>query len=113
MTQESMTLLERLRNPQWVHTSLTTAPFLDTKQTRADMTEAADALDGEVVCRKALVNEVRHLSEALAEANEVLRSTYAVAQREGSETGWEAFRSRVSDVLNKQHAIMYPKEQGA
>ena len=58
-------------------------------------------------------DEIKRLSEALTEANDMLRSAYQVAKRDGAETGWEAFRTRLAAVLKKQHAIMYPKEESA
>lgn len=83
--EERMTLTERLRNPQWVHGGGLPEAMLDTQQTVPDMREAADALDGESVCRKSLVNEIRRLSDALSEANEVLRSAYQIAARRGGD----------------------------
>lgn len=51
---------------------------------------------------------VSHLREALAEANEVLRSAYQIAARQGRDTNWDVYIERLHDVLAKQHAIMYP-----
>lgn len=46
MASEPMTLIERLRNPQWVHDwSPSREPELDKEQTRHDMQEAADELE--------------------------------------------------------------------
>lgn len=43
---EPMTLIERLRNPQWVSgPDFNAPPQLDVEQTRDDMNEAADEID--------------------------------------------------------------------
>lgn len=73
--------------------------------------EAADALEGATVLRKALIQQVKRLTEALAEANEVLRSTYQIAARSGAETNWPPFTARVEDVLKKQHAILHAQPE--
>lgn len=49
------------------------------------------------------------LMAMIKEANEMLRSAYAVAEREGGCTNWEAFRNRLKAVLEQQHRVMYPK----
>lgn len=73
--------------------------------------EAADALEGEQVLRKALMQQIKRLTEALAEANEVLRSTYQIAARSGAETNWPPFVTRVEGVLKKQHAILHAQPE--
>jgi hypothetical protein len=46
MAEEPMTLIERLRNPQWVHgPGMNSDAVLDREQTRDDMTEAADTIE--------------------------------------------------------------------
>ena len=46
MPNEPMTLIERLRNPQWVHGNTPfESPQLDQEQTRQDMGEAADEIE--------------------------------------------------------------------
>lgn len=49
------------------------------------------------------------LMAMIKEANEMLRSAYAVAEREGGCTNWEAFRNRLNAVLEQQHRVMFPK----
>jgi hypothetical protein len=44
MSDEPMTLIERLRNPAWKSDLDRSEPFLDAEQTLATMTEAADTL---------------------------------------------------------------------
>ena len=39
----------------------------------------------------------------LLEANELLRSAYAIAQRNGEQTNWEAFRNQLKQALEAQH----------
>lgn len=47
--------------------------------------------------------------ELLEDANEVLRSTYSIAMREGKQVGWKYFQKRVQKTLKRQHKIMYPE----
>lgn len=69
MTEEAMTLIERLNNPQWVHGG-GAAPNLDTYQTTKDMAEAAIMIATQKI-------ELRCLRGALAtifaEASEALQ----------------------------------------
>lgn len=109
MTDEPMTLTERLNNPQRRAPKDTDLVILDTHRTEADMREAAHAMNGESALRKALVNEIRRLSTTLAEANELCRSACEIAKREGAETNWGAFRNQLKIGLANQHSIMYPK----
>lgn len=110
---EPMTLTERLTNPQYREPKDTDLIVLDTERTRADMREGALALDGAKAIRRALVNEVKRLTTTLAEANEICRSANEIAQRDGAETNWEAFRNRLKVALANQHAVMYPKPEAA
>jgi len=45
---------------------------------------------------------------ALKDANDLCRSAYQVAIREGRETNWPSFRDRLSESLAHQHRVMYP-----
>jgi hypothetical protein len=45
----------------------------------------------------------KRLEKMLLEANELLRSAYAIAQRNGEETNWEAFRGQLKKALDAQH----------
>lgn len=69
--------------------------------------EAADALEGEQILRKSLVQQIKRLTEALVDTNEVLRTTYQIALRNGANTNWPPFTSRVEDILERQHRILY------
>jgi hypothetical protein len=52
--------------------------------------------------------------ELLIEANSMLRSAYAIAERDGENTNWEAFRARCMEVLVIQHEVLQgPKIEGA
>lgn len=42
----------------------------------------------------------------LKEANDLLRSAHAVAERNGRETNWQAFRKRLQEVLVKQSKLL-------
>jgi hypothetical protein len=43
----------------------------------------------------------------IQEANEVLRSVWQIAERNG-EADWQNFRVRLSKILDEQHRLMYP-----
>lgn len=45
----------------------------------------------------------------LIEANDVLRSSFEIATREGKETNWEVYRNRLKSVLGHQYDYLYPK----
>ena len=45
----------------------------------------------------------KRLEKMLLEANELLRSAYAIAQRNGEKTNWEAFRGQLKNALDAQH----------
>ena len=59
-------------------------------------------------CSDVLAAEVRKLRTALKDANDLCRSAYQVAVREGRETNWPAFRDCLSESLDRQHRVMYP-----
>lgn len=58
-----------------------------------------------------LMELIEKQKAALAEANEVLRSAYSVAARQGKETNWEAFTNRVDGVLKAQHPMIFGRER--
>ena len=45
----------------------------------------------------------KRLEKMLLEANDLLRSAYAIAQRNGEQTNWEAFRGQLKKALEAQH----------
>lgn len=44
-------------------------------------------------------------------ANELLRSAYQIAEREGKDTNWEAFKNNLRTELLKQAQTTYTDEQ--
>lgn len=50
------------------------------------------------------------LLNMLRDANDVLRSSIAIAERDGECVNWESFRKRVRKVLAEQHSILFPVE---
>jgi len=48
-------------------------------------------------------------ADALRDANELCRSAYQVALRDGKTTNWRAFRKSLIISLDRQYAVMYPK----
>ena len=65
--------------------------------------------DGKLTMRAA--GELRSLDKILTEANELLRSAYQIAKREGESTNWEAWINQLKSGLNDQHALMHPSGQ--
>lgn len=47
---------------------------------------------------------------ALESANEICRSAFAIADREGQTTNWQAFRARAKESLAIQHRVLYPEQ---
>ena len=48
--------------------------------------------------------------KALWAANEVMRSMYQIAIREGRDTNWPPFIERLKKELQVQHELMYPDQ---
>lgn len=46
--------------------------------------------------------------EALAYANELCRSAFQIASRQGRDTNWSGFANRLMEALAQQHRVMYP-----
>lgn len=53
-----------------------------------------------------LAGENAKLKIALQRANELTRSTYQVARREGDQTNWKEFRGAIERELEEQHRIL-------
>jgi len=47
--------------------------------------------------------------DALIQANQLCRSMNSIAEREGKQTNWVAFKKQLSEALLVQHQLMYPK----
>lgn len=56
-----------------------------------------------------LNEEINRLIIEVKESNQLLRSAYSIAERDGIGTNWEAFRNQVSIVLERQHKMIYPE----
>lgn len=50
----------------------------------------------------------REFASILGDANELCRSAYSIAERDGVNTSWASFRKRLKESLDRQHAIMHP-----
>lgn len=57
---------------------------------------------------KAVMDEIDLLREALKSANAMCRSAMSIAERDGNDTHWWAFRKRMEASLELQHRIMFP-----
>lgn len=85
----------------------------ETVEAALKRTEATACAMKEPDCSDVLAAEVRKLRTALKDANDLCRSAYQVAMREGHKTNWPAFRACLSESLDRQHRVMYPpKDQG-
>lgn len=49
--------------------------------------------------------------ELILKANEMLRSAYSIADREGNDTNWKAFKNKLKWVLDEQHRYLYPTKE--
>lgn len=84
----------------------------ETVEAALKRTEATACAMKEPDCSDVLAAEVRKLRTALKDANDLCRSAYQVAVREGRETNWPAFRDCLSESLDRQHRVMYPPNDG-
>ena len=80
----------------------------ETVEAALKRTEATACAMKEPDCSDVLAAEVRKLRAALQDANDLCRSAYQVAVREGRETNWNAFRDCLSESLDRQNRVMYP-----
>lgn len=51
---------------------------------------------------------IERLCNALLEANDICRSMYQVAARDGVNTTWSTLHHRLDRALTHQHEVMYP-----
>lgn len=49
-------------------------------------------------------------NKLLKPANDILRSCYAVIERKGTDTNWEALKEQVGIELERQHKIFFSEE---
>ncbi len=54
------------------------------------------------------VEDVAEIREGLRDANDLCRSAFSIAQRDGKATNWEAFRAKLSESLERQHKLLFP-----
>jgi hypothetical protein len=47
--------------------------------------------------------------EELEKPNQLLRSMWQIAERDGYKTNWEDFRKQLKTELEREHKIMYPQ----
>jgi hypothetical protein len=47
------------------------------------------------------------LKAALEEANQICRSMWQIAERDGKDTNWEALRVQLRKALDNQHSILH------
>ena len=53
--------------------------------------------------------KLKRAEAEIKESNDLLRSAWMIAKRDGKDTNWEAFRGQLNIALERQHAMMYPK----
>jgi hypothetical protein len=68
---------------------------------------------GDAGCSCFMFKRARKAEIELKEANELLRSAFAIAERNGASTNWEAWRNQLRIALNRQHKILYPVNEKA
>ena len=69
--------------------------------------EDAEPADGRLEMKAA--GMIRRLKTALEDANGLCRSAMMIAERNG-EANWPTFTDRLRESLERQHAVMYPRE---
>lgn len=74
-----------------------------------DEKERADRLEAMIDTMAGTIVDLRAF---MFESNESLRSAYSIAQREGVDTNWEAFRNKIKDLLDRQHEYYYRGKRG-
>ena len=47
----------------------------------------------------------------IKESNDLLRSAFMIAKRDGKETNWDAWRKQLDIALARQHKMMYGKDK--
>ena len=58
-----------------------------------------------------LNEEIKRLMDEVKESNQIIRSAYSIAERDGKDTNWEAWRKKLEIALARQHAMMYGKDK--
>ena len=60
-----------------------------------------------------LNEEIKRLMDEVKESNDLLRSAFMIAKRDGKDTNWEAFRGQLDIALARQHTMMYGDSEQA
>jgi hypothetical protein len=58
-----------------------------------------------------VLEDLERLIYEIKESNDLLRSAFMIAEREGKETNWEAWRKQLEIALTRQHVMMYGKDK--
>lgn len=59
------------------------------------------------------LDKITKLTSALQQANELLRSAYSIAEREGKNTHWKLFEHQLMDALFAQRDLLFTPETNA
>ena len=65
-----------------------------------------DAVDLAIDVLIDVFREQIEMHNALKEANSLLRSMNSIAERNGAETNWNAFRKKLSGTLAQEHQLL-------
>ena len=52
------------------------------------------------------LNDYEAAMDMLKEANDLLRSAHAIAERDGNATNWSAFKNKATKLLKKHHKVL-------
>ena len=58
-----------------------------------------------------VLEDLERLIYEIKESNDLLRSAFMIAEREGKETNWEAWKKQLEIALARQHVMMYGKNK--
>jgi len=58
-----------------------------------------------------VLEDLERLIYEVKESNDLLRSAFMIAEREGKETNWEAWKKQLEIALARQHVMMYGKDK--
>jgi|GEM_PF-4415421 len=58
-----------------------------------------------------VLEDLERLIYEVKESNDLLRSAFMIAKRDGKDTNWEAWRKQLEIALARQHVMMYGKDK--
>ena len=98
----------KLSGPHWS----TIIRFTTLFDEAARLQQRVDALEAYVAdyCAPTISDkykETERLIKEIKESNDLLRSAFMIAKRDGKETNWEAWRKQLEIALTRQHKMMY------